>query len=208
MADFELNCFDCAIASVSTDRDVIRRSRENPAVFAELYDRHAKAIHRFVARRLTTQVADDLVSETFLVAFERRRTFDESREDALPWLYGIVTTLLKKHRRLEAREWRAGLSSRTREAVDQPGDDSLEAALVVARLRGALRGMAAGDRDALLLYAWGDLDYEGVAVALGVPVGTVRSRLNRARRTLRIAAGRFPAEEVDHGRTDIAPNYP
>ncbi|MEO6115645.1 MAG: sigma-70 family RNA polymerase sigma factor, partial [Pseudolysinimonas sp.] len=90
---------------MSTDSEIIRRSQETPAAFAELYDRHAVAIHRYASRRLG-EAADDVMSETFLVAFERRAAFDPAIEDARPWLYGIATTLLKKHRRQEARAWR------------------------------------------------------------------------------------------------------
>jgi len=195
---------------VSTDSEIIRRSRDTPAAFAELYDRHAAIIHRYASRRIG-EAADDIMSETFLVAFERRADFDESVTDARPWLYGIATTLLKKHRRQEARAWRglvAGAAAEQAVAVDGP-DGRLDAELGIRRLAGALRRMKPGDRDALLLYAWGDLDYEGVARALDIPVGTVRSRLNRARRQLRQASGRMtPAEEVEHGhgRVDTAPS--
>ena len=196
---------------MSTDSEIIRRSRDTPAAFAELYDRHAVAIHRYASRRLAV-AADDIMSETFLVAFERRDAFDEGVTDARPWLYGIATTLLKKHRRQEARAWRglmAGGAAEQVVAIDGP-DDRLDAELVIRRLASALRRMPARDRDALLLYAWGDLDYEGVARALDVPIGTVRSRLNRARRQLRQASGRdASAKEVEHGResgrTDSAP---
>ncbi len=196
---------------MSTDSEIIRRSRDTPAAFAELYDRHAVAIHRYASRRLAV-AADDIMSETFLVAFERRDAFDEGVTDARPWLYGIATTLLKKHRRQEARAWRglmAGGAAEQVVAIDGP-DDRLDAELGIRRLASALRRMPARDRDALLLYAWGDLDYEGVARALDVPIGTVRSRLNRARRQLRQASGRdASAKEVEHGResgrTDSAP---
>ena len=187
---------------MSTDSEIIRRSRDTPAAFAELYDRHAVAIHRYASRRLA-EAADDIMSETFLVAFERRAAFDESATDARPWLYGIATTLLKKHRRQEARAWRGLMAggAADRVVVAEGPDDRLDAELGIRRLASAIRRMPARDRDALLLYAWGDLDYEGVALALDVPVGTVRSRLNRARRQLRQASGRTaPAEEVEHGR--------
>ena len=211
----ELFLPDRATTSVSTDSEIIRRSQDIPAAFAELYDRHAVAIHRYASRRLA-EAADDIMSETFLVAFERRAAFDESVTDARPWLYGIATTLLKKHRRQEARAWRglvAGGAAEQTVAVQgsvEAQDDRLDAELGIRRLATAIRRMPVRDRDALLLYAWGDLDYEGVARALDVPIGTVRSRLNRARRQLRQASGRdASAKEVDHGResgrTDAAP---
>lgn len=183
---------------MSTDAEVIRESLTRPALFAELYDRHHAVIHRFVARRVDRDVADDLASETFLVAFEQRKRFDSRRDDALPWLYGIVTNLLHRHRRAEARAWKAARASD--EQWSEIDDGPLQATLTVKRMAAAIRRMPQRDRDALLLYAWGDLGYEGVAQALGVPVGTVRSRLNRARRMLRAAIGHDLTEEVDHGR--------
>lgn len=184
---------------MSTDAEVIRESLTRPALFAELYDRHHAVIHRFAARRIDGDVADDLASETFLVAFEQRREFDQGWEDALPWLFGIATNLLHRHRRREARIWKAVQASDS-EGWTQIEDGPLQAELTVKAMAPAIRRLPERDRDALLLYAWGDLDYEGVARALGIPVGTVRSRLNRARRSLRASAGRGAAEEVEHGR--------
>jgi RNA polymerase sigma factor (sigma-70 family) len=192
---------------VSTDSEIIGQSQLTPVVFAELFDRHAAAIHRYASRRLA-EAADDIMSETFLVAFEKRSTFDAAQDDARPWLLGIATVLLSKHRRQEARAWHglvAGGAAAAADVHDGP-DERLDADLEIRKLALAIRRMPTRDRDALLLYAWGDLDYEGVARALGVPVGTVRSRLNRARRQLRQESGRKTrAEEVEHGRDDPAP---
>lgn len=194
---------------MSSDNDIIRRSRDNPGAFSELYDRHAAIIHRYAARRVGEHAADDIMSETFLVAFERRADFDNSRDDARPWLYGIATTLLKKHARLEARAWKglvaAGAAELDHDAIEALGS-RVDAESAVKRLASALKRMPSRDRDTLLLYAWGDLDYEGIAQALEVPIGTVRSRLNRARLTLRASTTRAmnPDQEVDHGRTDTA----
>ncbi len=146
------------------------------------------------------------MGETFLVAFERRERYDLSYDSALPWLLGIATVLIRKHRGAEARILRAVAASGPPDTVVIDRDERLDASRAVGELAAAIRRMPARDRDALLLYAWADLDYEGVALALDVPVGTVRSRLNRARRVLRQSAGAQPAEEVDRGRADIAPN--
>ncbi|GAA1761934.1 RNA polymerase sigma factor [Agromyces humatus] len=195
---------------MSTDRDIIARSLETPAAFSELYDRHARRVHRFVARRAGAHVADDVMSETFLVAFERRRNFELSRDDAMPWLYGIATTLLKKHARLEARAWRglAAAHAATEPHLDETdaAGDRIDAEAAMGRLGRILARMPRRDRDALLLDAWGELDYAGVADALGVPIGTVRSRLTRARRKLRIelGAGEPRESEVEHGRAATA----
>jgi RNA polymerase sigma factor (sigma-70 family) len=195
---------------VTSDSDIIRDARARPAAFGALYERHARVVHRYAARRAGTTVADDIMSETFLVAFERRNSYELEREDARPWLLGIATTLLRKHARLEARAWK-GLVAAGAAAIDHDAIESLgsrvDAETAFRSLASTIRRMPSRDRDALLLYAWGDLDYEGVAHALGIPIGTVRSRLNRARRTLRATANRriAPIEEVEHGRVDPAP---
>jgi DNA-directed RNA polymerase specialized sigma24 family protein len=89
------------------DARLIARSRRHPEDFAGLYDRHAPSIHRYVARRLGDQAADDVVAETFLAAFRRRGRYDLARPDARPWLYGIAANLIGTHRRSETRMLRA-----------------------------------------------------------------------------------------------------
>ena len=174
------------------DAAVIEKSWHEPEVFAMLYDRHATAMHRFVARRLGPACADDIVAESFLAAFRHRDRYDLSRADARPWLYGIAANAIGKHRRAEVRQLRAlartGLDPVTDSHADQV--DSRVAARGAQRaLAAALASLSAGDRDVLLLIAWADLSYEEVAQALSIPIGTVRSRLNRARRKTREALG-------------------
>jgi RNA polymerase sigma factor (sigma-70 family) len=174
------------------DAGVIEQSWESPERFAALFDRHAGELHRYVARRLGAGVADDLVAETFLAAFRQRREYDLARLDARPWLYGIATNLVSRHRRTEARLYRA----LARTGVDPVAADHADqvAARVTAegtsrRVAAALARLPRRDRDVLLLVAWAELRYEEVAAALGIPVGTVRSRLHRARRQVREALG-------------------
>ena len=88
------------------DAVVIEASRAEPDRFASLFDRHAPYIHRYLARRVGRQAADDLVAETFLVAFRKRARYDPRHHDARPWLYGIATNLIAQHRREEARQFR------------------------------------------------------------------------------------------------------
>jgi RNA polymerase sigma factor (sigma-70 family) len=175
-----------------TDAELIRRSWTDPERFAALFDRHHRPIHRYVARRLGTQVADDLVGETFLIAFQRRGTYDLSYSHALPWLYSIATSLVARHRRDEERYLRA-LRRTGADPLPEPIADQVTGRVVAQeqerRLAGALAGLSQGDRDVLLLVAWGDLSYEETAQALSVPVGTVRSRLHGARRKVRKALG-------------------
>ena len=89
------------------DAALIERSWHEPEAFAALYDRHAAPIHRFAGRRLGDQMADDVVGETFLAAFRRRKRYDLRRADARPWLYGIAANVIGKHRRAEVRMLRA-----------------------------------------------------------------------------------------------------
>jgi RNA polymerase sigma factor (sigma-70 family) len=185
------------------DAAIIERSLHQPERFASIFDRHAPHIQRYLARRLGQQVADDLVAETFLIAFDKRARYDLVRADARPWLYGIATNLVRQHQREEVREYRL-LASVVPEP-DQDGHADRVAAQVTAAamhrmLAAALAALFEGDRDVLLLVAWEGLTYEEVANALAIPVGTVRSRLNRARRQVRAALATPDYEEtVNHG---------
>ena len=193
---------------MSTDNKVIERSVGSPEDFATLFDRHAVKIHRYAARRISPQVADDIVSETFLVAFDKRTTFDLNVVHALPWLLGIATTLLKQHARREAIAWKGMVAEIAADVVPDAielAGARMDAERSVKRITTALRRLSPGDRDVVLLYAWGDLDYASIALALDIPVGTVRSRLNRARRLLRSALDIAIDKEIFHGRTDTAP---
>lgn len=181
-------------------------------MFALLFDRHAKVVYRYAAQRLGDSLAEDVMSETFLVAFERRSSFDPTVVDARPWLLGIATRLMRKHARVEATAWRgmaAELAAQVASDFIEQAGSRIDAERLTRRLAKALRRLSDTDRDTLLLYAWADLSYSAIATAMNVPVGTVRSRLSRARRQLRRAAGTSTLEqEMDHGRTDTAPQHP
>ena len=172
------------------DAAVIERSLRDPEAFAALFDEYAPQIHRYVARRLGAAVADDLLGETFARAFQHRRRYDLSQPDARPWLYGIATNLVSDHRRSETRRLRA--MSRAAQPEDaEPMSERIDARLTAGAakvgLAGALAQLPARQRDVVLLHAWAELDYEQIAEALAIPIGTVRSRLHRARRNLRAA---------------------
>ncbi|HEX2312797.1 MAG TPA: RNA polymerase sigma factor [Thermomonospora sp.] len=175
-----------------TDAEVIEGSLRDGERFALLYDRHHVAIHRYIARRLGPDLADDLMAETFLVAFSRRERYDRSRPDARPWLYGIATNLVRGHRRAEVAQWR--LIART--GVDEVAPPDNEAVLDRVSAQAARSGLAAavarlsrGQRDVLLLTAAGGLSVEEIAAALGIAKGTAHSRLSRARAKVRRALG-------------------
>jgi RNA polymerase sigma-70 factor (ECF subfamily) len=171
--------------SSPSDAEVIGRSLGEPEAFGLIYDRHAAALLRFLGRRAGAKVAEGLVGELFRVAFERRKTFDGSRVSALPWLYGIGSNLLLKHRRAEARRLRATARLAASETRGRASAAALDARLMFPRVAKAIEALPDDEREALLLFAWEELPYQSVAEALELPVGTVRSRLNRARAHLR-----------------------
>ncbi|WP_328645586.1 sigma-70 family RNA polymerase sigma factor [Amycolatopsis sp. NBC_00348] len=149
-------------------------------LFTEVHDRHFAAIYRYVAGRLGAQVAEDVAAETFLVAFDRRTTFDATRGDLRAWLFGIATNLVSRHRRKEARHYRA----LSRLETPRPAEGHENRVLDAGRLGKALSRLSSGERDVLLLVAMADLGYAEVAQALGISPGTVGSRLTRARKKL------------------------
>ena len=171
-----------------TDAQTIAASLEDEARFALIFDRHFAAIHRYLHRRAGRELADDLAAETFTQAFDHRSGFDATREDARPWLFGIAANLMRHHRRAERRR----LLAYVRTGVDPVSEldvdavhDRVDAAALGPRVALALARLDARDREALLLLAWADLTYPQIAEALGTPVGTVRSRIHRARRRVR-----------------------
>lgn len=170
------------------DGELMQASVQDPDQFAVVFDRHYAAIAGFLRRRLERSLADELAAETFLRAFDARERYDPARPDALPWLFGIATHLLSHHRRAEERQLRAfaraGHGSRGDGGFDD-ADARLDAAAASPLIGEALAALKRGDREALLLYVWAELSYEQVAAALGIPVGTVRSRIHRARGLVR-----------------------
>jgi DNA-directed RNA polymerase specialized sigma24 family protein len=140
--------------SSPSDAEVIGRSLGEPEAFGLIYDRHAAALLRFLGRRAGAKVAEGLVGELFRIAFERRKTFDLSRGSALPWLYGIGSNLLLKHRRGEARRLRASARMATGpQAADRRASAAaLEARVLFSRVADAIEALPAGEREALLLF--------------------------------------------------------
>lgn len=164
------------------DAAVMRASIADPARFQALFERHFEAIFRYVGRRLGRQAAEDVSAEVFLQAFEGRGRYDLSYADALPWLYGIAANVVRRSRRTEERRLRA-LARQPAQPAAAPDDalTRLDFQATRHRLAGALAGLRPDEREVLLLVAWADLTYDEVARALAIPVGTVRSRLHRAR---------------------------
>ena len=176
-----------------SDALLIRRSVAEPELFSVVFERHHRAIFRFVTRRLGGDDAGAVASEVFLHAFAAREQYVAAHATALPWLYGIANRLVANHRRRELRHLEREAAARSREgdlvAID-PSEDiagSVDSQLAWPRLAGALAELPDDQRDTFLLLAWGDLTYTQIGVALDVPVGTVRSRISRARDHLRSA---------------------
>ncbi len=175
------------------DGELIACSRSDPAAFAGIFDRHHAQLYRYLRRRVGAGLAADLAAETFVTAFARRSAYRPDTQDARPWLYGIAHNLLRSHLRDERRQL-AAYARRGADPLADPGalaafsmaDARADSAAVSAELAQILARMPGRDRDVLLLFAWADMSYAEIAQSLNIPVGTVRSRLNRARRRVRV----------------------
>ena len=181
------------------DAVLVARSIEAPEGFALLFDRHAAAVHRYLGRRVG-DLADDLLSEVFLIAFRRRESWRAVHVEVRPWLFGIATNVVHGHLRTEQRRYRALARALPERDAEPPDTDELSDRLAAQALRStlaaALASLKPADRDVLLLFAWGQLSYEEIAAVLDVPVGTVRSRLHRARRQTRALLDLPATEEI------------
>lgn len=175
--------------SGSDDAAVISASITAPERFAEVFDRHAPLIFRYLARRVGRQYAEDLTAEVFLTAFRKRHGYDLAYRDARPWLYGIATRLIAQQRRDAARHIRLEAAAATGDGVTSDHAEQVLADVAARatrqRLLAALEQLQARDRDVIWLTACEELAQDEVARALGIPAGTVKSRLNRARGQLR-----------------------
>lgn len=172
--------------SEETDSEVIARSLVDPGAFSVVFDRHWPRIHRFCVSR-AGGAGEDVAAEVFCVAFDERSGYLLKYADAAPWLFGVASNLLARHFRRAERATRALPRLEPVEAPDHADDaiGRVEAAVLAPQLAAALAETSAVDRDALLLHVWGELSYSEIAVATGVPVGTVRSRIHRARAAFR-----------------------
>ncbi len=170
-----------------TDAMIIERSACAPEVFGAIFDRHFTQIHGYLSRRAGSDVADDLAGEVFRIAFESRSRYRTDRPCALPWLYGIAANVLSQSRRGEQRSRRL-VDKLASEATARSTEDESTRTRTredVAAVIEALAYLPEAEREAVLLYAWEGLSYDEIATAQEVPVGTVRSRLNRARERIR-----------------------
>jgi RNA polymerase sigma factor (sigma-70 family) len=186
------------------DAQQVELSLRDPECFGVVFDRYFAEIHGYVARRLGRDAADEVAAETFLAAFRSRQRFDASRGTVRAWLYGIVTNHMSAYHRKEVRAFRALERAGMHGAEEGHADrvaERVDAGVAGRELAGALAKLPRGEREVLLLVALGGLSHTDVAAALGIPYGTVGSRLNRARKKLRgLASLALEVEGEDSGR--------
>ena len=189
--------------ALSSDAELLARSVAEPDLFSALYERHGLAVRRYVARRIGSGHGDDLAAEVFARAFRARGRYRAEHDSALPWLLGVANHVIADHRRIERRR----LETLQRITADAPGLVEHDHAGLAPELVAALRALPASERDTLLLVVWGELTQDEAAIALGVPVGTVSSRIARARKrlaaTLRPPAPAGPAELRLNGEMNV-----
>jgi RNA polymerase sigma-70 factor, ECF subfamily len=172
-----------------SDADLWTRSRRGDRdAFGALFERHAKALYNYCFRRIGSwATAEDMLSVVFIEAW-RRRDQDLPPDKVLPWLYGIATNVVRNQRRSERRH--AAALRRVPGVRSEPdfaamSDERVDDEWQTQGALNLLRKLPRREQDAFVLCAWMELSYEDAATALGVPVGTVRSRLSRARTRLR-----------------------
>lgn len=175
--------------SLLSDARILSDSVSEPAIFSSLYERHLRAVASYVARRTGAELSEDLTAEVFVRAFRKRAVFRDDGGSALPWLLGIANHLIADHRRAERRR----LEMLQRLATTRPVSSETSVGVLAPELVGELLRLPAADRDTLLLVVWGELSYAEAATALSVPIGTIRSRIARARQRLGAAIGQ-PAD--------------
>lgn len=189
----------------ASDADIIRRSVADPKTFEAIFDRHFDAVHRFAVGRVGLQEAADVVSETFARAFDRRIRFRPDRPSALPWLFGIAVNVCKERSRRASRGARAtsrmaGHVERQAETFESDLTERVDAERLRPELIAALQALSDDEYALLMLAGEAELTYQQMADTLGIPIGTVRSRLARARRRVRAAI------EPTRGRLGVVPD--
>jgi RNA polymerase sigma factor (sigma-70 family) len=163
-----------------SDRELIAGLPRQPELMGVLYERHAAAVFRYLARRAGPSAAEDLLSEVFIAALSASsRVAAHESGSALPWLYGIGLNVLRRH----FRQQRPAPGVTRDFGMDWDAvDDRLDAWAERGRLRVALAVLTDSDRELLLLVGWEGLSQAEAATALGISHGAARVRLHRARK--------------------------
>ncbi|MEU1535277.1 RNA polymerase sigma factor [Streptomyces fagopyri] len=162
----------------------------DPSAFAELYDSHARAVYNHAFRLAPDwAAAEDVMAETFMEAWRLRDRVEAEGGSLRPWLLGVATNVARGHYRSNRRyRAAANAAAEAETALPDHADEVTGRLDDRRRLAAALRALAAlrrPEREVLTLCLWEGLEYTAAAEALGIPVGTVRSRLSRARAKLR-----------------------
>jgi RNA polymerase sigma factor (sigma-70 family) len=184
----------------TSDSDEIAASLVVPERFGRVAERHFGAIFQYLARRVGRDLAQDLSAETFVVAFGARTRYDLTRANARPWLFGIATNLIRRHRRNELRTMNAYARSVPPACFDDQAEElaiHMDHVALLVRVAEAFSKLDPEQRDAIHLTAIEGLSYGETAEALDIPIGTVHSRVARARTTLRDLAGYFGQEVTE-----------
>ena len=176
------------------DAALIRAAQDNPESFGAIFDRHFATVYRFCGRRVGAHLAEDLAGDTFRRAFEARHSYDLNQPNALLWLFRIALNLVRDAIRAKAAEDRAYARLQTFGRTGSLNEEYQTAEMVeareeLARVARLLVAESREDVETLFLHVWDGLTYVEVATAMGLPVGTVRSRLSRLRHRLESAVG-------------------
>lgn len=160
---------------------VLRESLERPESFGALVEELGVATHRWLRVVLGPDAADDALADAMLEAFRQRHRFDPARGSVQSWFFGIAASMARRHRR-SAAKWLRRCERQARDAG--PAIASANEQGLSSELAAALRRLPVDQRTVLLLNAVGEQTYQEIAAILDLPIGTVRSRLSRARQTL------------------------
>jgi RNA polymerase sigma factor (sigma-70 family) len=185
-----------------TDAEIIASSLDDAATFGALYERHLDVILAYYSRRVNASLARELTAETFCIAFEQRSKYLPEQPSALPWLFGIARNLRARHGRKVERQVRALHRLHARDPRECPdftvtSNDAIDASNELRSIVRILARAPAREVEPLLLHVWEGLSYDEIAGTLGLPVGTVRSRISRARTSLARALRATPPTQVD-----------
>jgi len=173
------------VGPYESDEAALALSLTDPSQFSSVFEHRIDEIYRYLAQRVGPDLADELAAETFVQAFVGRRGYQPTRGSVRAWLYGIATNLVRRRRRQEQRRLIAYARLTVPDRTDAVHDAVLDRMDATATVNSALGRIDAEARDVVLLVAGAQLTYEETSAALGIPVGTVRSRYSRARTQLR-----------------------
>lgn len=182
----------------------------DPRAFEELFDRYADFVYNFAFRRTGNwDTAEEIVSAVFLEAWRQRHRVTTHDGSIRPWLIGVAVNLIRRHWRSAERRQRASLRlvADQQDHHDHAGEVAgyLDAEQEMARIMIALDDLPIDQREVLELWAWEDFSYDEIAATLDVPIGTVRSRLHRARERLATQQGTRTPDRASTGDSERKP---